>query len=81
VTEGAIVRSYEMKGSSSTSRRSVALAAAAVALGLLATVPVRADIVSVSGNGDIINPASGGALPNFFNDTGPNPKIHGWDEA
>jgi hypothetical protein len=42
---------------------------------------VRADLLSVSGNGDIISPASGGALPNFFQDTGPNPKIHGWDEA
>jgi len=37
----------------------------------------------VSGNGDIINPAlvDAGATKNFFQDTGPSPKIHGWNEA
>lgn len=42
----------------------------------------RAGIVSVTGDGDILNPATTptGATANFFQDTGPNPPVHGWNE-
>ena len=42
----------------------------------------RADLTAVSGAGNILNPAvtSTGATANFFNDTGSNVLVHGWDE-
>jgi hypothetical protein len=53
----------------------------AATLSMLMSSLASADIINVTGNGDKISPASGGALPDFFNDPGPTPKIHGWDEA
>jgi len=67
-----------------TLRKQAGHAPAALLCGLcwaLISLPAQADLVSVSGNGNIISSASGGTLANFFNDSGPNPKVHGWDEA
>ena len=65
------------------------------AAGLIAWLPgglARADIISVSGSGDILTPTvtppglvksdfNTGYTPNFFQDTGSSILVHGWDEV
>jgi hypothetical protein len=56
------------------------VAAVLVVLGS-ATPAARAGFIGVSGQGNIINPALGGATANFFQDPGHNVLVHGWEEA
>ena len=53
-----------------------------VATVLATTEQAHADFVTVSGRGNILNPASTptGASADFFQDTGANKLIHGWAE-
>jgi hypothetical protein len=57
---------------------------AALAIVTVLSMPNRASagFVSVSGVGNILEPSATptGALPNFFNDTGANRVVHGWNE-
>jgi hypothetical protein len=60
----------------------VAVGLAILLPGGMASSAARAGIVSVSGNGDILIPGvdATGATADFFNDPGPSPLVHGWNE-